>query len=244
MENIEAKKNIMQMYGKIPKSMLVINNGIYCDAETDGMFYFKMGITDRLFGTERISDYIIRRPYPNKRVAQVSKKINRYVFKAGYPIVYDDASQLNGRKYLAFDVWIGLDVPPKDLSAAPDACHIFIPLDIRVTKYKPHAAFRFHFVQTAVPPESDESTDKYVYPTKFRFGFFVETHRVEENGSMFPDVYPMRWGTDEQTMGRPFPCHKLLDLDESLSDKEHGVYVYRPIEVNGEVFDKTDIMCF
>lgn len=61
---------------------------------------------------------------------------------------------------------------------------------------------------------------------------------------MFPDVYPTRWGTDEQTMGRPFPCHKLLDLDESLSDKEHGVYVYRPIEVNGEVFDKTDIMCF
>ena len=36
--NDETKKNIIQMFGKIPEAMLIINNGIYCDAETDGMF--------------------------------------------------------------------------------------------------------------------------------------------------------------------------------------------------------------
>ena len=124
--NDETKKNIIQMFGKIPEAMLIINNGIYCDAETDGMFYYRMGITDSLFSPERINDYIIRRPYPNKRVDQISKKIGRNVFKAGYPLLYNDASELNGRKYLAFDVWIGLGVHPKDLSTAPDACHIYI----------------------------------------------------------------------------------------------------------------------
>ncbi len=43
--NDETKKNIIQMFGKIPEAMLIINNGIYCDAETDGMFYYRMGIT-------------------------------------------------------------------------------------------------------------------------------------------------------------------------------------------------------
>ena len=95
--NDETKKNIIQMFGKIPEAMLIINNGIYCDAETDGMFYYKMGITDGLFSPERINDYIIRRPYPNKRVDQISKKIGRNVFKAGYPLLYIDASELNGR---------------------------------------------------------------------------------------------------------------------------------------------------
>ena len=61
---------------------------------------------------------------------------------------------------------------------------------------------------------------------------------------MFPDVYLRDGELMNKRMGRPFLYHKLLDLDKSLSDKEHGVYVYRPIEVNGEVFDKTDIMCF
>lgn len=72
--NDEVKKNILQMFGKIPEAMLIINNGIYCDAETDGMFYYRMGITDGLFSPERIDNYIIRRPYPNKRVDQISKK--------------------------------------------------------------------------------------------------------------------------------------------------------------------------
>lgn len=126
MENNETKNSIVRVFGKTPKAMLIINNGIYCDAETDGMFYYKIGVTDRLFSPERINDYIIRRPYPNKRTDQVSKKIGRNIFKAGYPILYDDVTELNGRKYLAFDVWIGLGVPPKDLSTAPDACHIYI----------------------------------------------------------------------------------------------------------------------
>ena len=34
----------------------------------------------------------------------------------------------------------------------------------------------------------------------------------------------------------------LLTLDKSLTDKEHNVYVYRPIEVNGNTFDNTAIM--
>lgn len=41
--NDEVKKNILQMFGKIPEAMLIINNGIYCDAETDGMFYYTIG---------------------------------------------------------------------------------------------------------------------------------------------------------------------------------------------------------
>lgn len=145
--NDETKKNIIQMFGKIPEAMLIINNGIYCDAETDGMFYYKMGITDGLFSPERINDYIIRRPYPNKRVDQISKKIGRNVFKAGYPLLYNDASELNGRKYLAFDVWIGLGVHPKDLSTAPDACHIYVPLDIHATNDKPFVSFFSNFAK-------------------------------------------------------------------------------------------------
>lgn len=240
--NDEVKKNILQMFGKIPEAMLIINNGIYCDAETDGMFYYRMGITDSLFNPERINDYIIRRPYPNKRVDQISKKIGRNVFKAGYPLLYHGASELNGRKYLAFDVWIGLGVHPKDLSTAPDACHIYVPLDIHATKDKPFVSFLFHFCQTAVLPDGIESTNEIVYPTEFRFGFYIETYRVEENGSIYPHIYPTRWGTDEQTMGRPFPCHKLLTLDESLTDKNHNIYVYCPIDVNGQTIDNTAIM--
>ncbi len=241
MENDLARKNILQMYGKMPEAMLIINNGIYCDAETDGMFYYKMGITDSLFSSERINDYIIRRPYPNKRVDKISKKISRYVFKAGYPIVYDDASKLNGRKYLSFDVWIGLGVPPKDLSTAPDACHIYIPLDIHATKDKPFVSFWFHFLQRAVLPENDEATDEYVYPTEFWFEFYVETSNGEdENGY----ISRTRWKTNEQTMGRPIPSDMLLTLDESLTDKEHNIYVYRPIEVNGCAFDDVDFLHF
>lgn len=96
------------MFGKVPEAMLIINNSIYCDEETDGLFHHEMGITDSLFSTERINEYIIRRPYPNKQVCQVSKKIGRNVFKAGYPVLYNDVSELNGRKYLAFDA--GLDM--------------------------------------------------------------------------------------------------------------------------------------
>ena len=40
MENNETKNSIVQMFGKVPEAMLIINNGIYCDAETDGMFYY------------------------------------------------------------------------------------------------------------------------------------------------------------------------------------------------------------
>lgn len=237
--NDETKKNIIQMFGKIPEAMLIINNGIYCDAETDGMYYYKMGITDGLFSPERINDYIIRRPYPNKRVDQISKKIGRNVFKAGYPLLYNDASELNGRKYLAFDVWIGLGVPPKDLSTAPDACHIYVPLDIHATKDKPFASFWFHFFQRAVLPENDESTDEYIYPTEFWFEFYVETSNGEDKNG---HISRTRWKTNEQTMGRPIPSDKLLTLDKSLTDKEHNVYVYRPIEVNGNTFDNTAIM--
>ena len=111
MENNETKNSIVRMFGKVPEAMLIINNSIYCYEETDGLFHHKMGITDSLFSTERINDYIIRRPYPNKQVCQVSKKIGRNVFKAGYPVLYNDVSELNGRKYLAFDAWVGYDVP-------------------------------------------------------------------------------------------------------------------------------------
>lgn len=103
MENDLARKNVLQIFGKMPEAMLIISNGIYCDAKTDGMFYYEMGIVDELFGSERFDNYIIRRPYPNKRVAQISIKKGRNVFRAGYPILYDDVSKLNGRKYLAFD---------------------------------------------------------------------------------------------------------------------------------------------
>lgn len=77
MENNETKNSIVRMFGKVPEAMLIINNSIYCDEETDGLFHHEMGITDSLFSTERINDYIIRRPYPNKQVCQVSKKIGR-----------------------------------------------------------------------------------------------------------------------------------------------------------------------
>lgn len=236
--NDEVKKNILQMFGKIPEAMLIINNGIYCDAETDGMFYYRMGITDGLFSPERIDNYIIRRPYPNKRVDQISKKIGRNVFKAGYPLLYNDASELNGRKYLAFDVWIGLGVHPKDLSTAPDACHIYVPLDIHATNDKPFVSFFFKFCQTAVLPDGIESTNEIVYPTEFRFEFYVETYEIGENGY----IYPTRWETRKHTMGCHAPDDKLLALDESLTDKEHNVYVYHPIDVNGQTIDNTAIM--
>lgn len=58
MENNETKNSIVRMFGKVPEAMLIINNGIYCDAETDGMFYYKIGVTDRLFSPERINDYV------------------------------------------------------------------------------------------------------------------------------------------------------------------------------------------
>lgn len=157
MENNETKNSIVRMFGKVPEAMLIINNSIYCDEETDGLFHHEMGITDSLFSTERINEYIIRRPYPNKQVCQVSKKIGRNVFKAGYPVLYNDVSELNGRKYLAFDAWVGYDVPPKDLTTAPDACHIYIPLDIHATKEKPYVLFRFKFLQTAVLPDDVDS---------------------------------------------------------------------------------------
>lgn len=237
MENDLVKKNILQMFGKMPEAMFIISNGIYCDAETDGMFYYKMGLVDELFSSERIDDYVIRRPYPNKRTDQVSKKIGRNVFKTGYPILYGDISKLNGRKYLSFDVWIGLGVPPKDLSTAPDACHIYIPLDIHAAKDKPFVSFWLHFFQRAVLPENDESTDEYVYPTEFWFEFYAETSNgKDENGY----ISRTRWKTNEQTMGCPMPSDKILTLDETLTDKEHGIYVYCPIEVNGQAFNNTD----
>lgn len=236
--NDETKKNIIQMFGKIPEAMLIINNGIYCDAETDGMFYYRMGITDSLFSPERINDYIIRRPYPNKRVDQISKKIGRNVFKAGYPLLYHGASELNGRKYLAFDVWVGYDVPPEDLATSPDAYHIYIPLDIHATKEKPYVSFRFKFFQTAVLPDDVDSSDEFALPTKFEFGFYVETYEIGENGY----IYPTRWETREHTVGCHAPADKLLALDESLTDKERNVYVYHPIDVNGQTIDNTAIM--
>lgn len=240
MENNETKNSIVRMFGKVPEAMLIINNGIYCDAETDGMFYYKIGVTDRFFSPERINDYIIRRPYPNKRTDQVSKKIGRNIFKAGYPILYDDVTELNGRKYLAFDVWIGLGVPPKDLSTAPDACHIYIPLDIHATKEKPYVLFRFKFLQTAVLPDDVNSTDEFALPTQFEFGFYVETYEIGENGY----IYPTRWETRKHTMGCHAPDDKLLALDESLTDKEHNVYVYHPIDVSGSAFNNTDFLHF
>lgn len=91
MENNETKNSIVRMFGKVPEAMLIINNSIYCDEETDGLFHHEMGITDSLFSTERINEYIIRRPYPNKQVCQVSKKIGRNVVNppttkvAGFP---------------------------------------------------------------------------------------------------------------------------------------------------------------
>lgn len=233
MENDSVRKNILQMFEKMPEAMLIISNGIYCDAETDGMFYYKMGLVDELFSSERINDYIIRRPYPNKRVAQISIKKGRNVFRTGYPILYDDVSKLNGRKYLAFDTWVGLGKPPENLSNAPDACHIFIPLDIHATKAKSFVSFQFHFSQTAVLPDSIELTDESVYPTEFRFGLYLETYKPVENGC--GSVYPTRWRTDDES---PFPDDKLLMLDESLTDKKHNMYVYRPIEVDGQTFDK------
>lgn len=236
--NDEVKKNILQMFGKIPEAMLIINNGIYCDAETDGMYYYKMGITDGLFSPERINDYIIRRPYPNKRVDQISKKIGRNVFKAGYPLLYNDASELNGRKYLAFDAWVGYDVPPEDLATSPDAYHIYIPLDIHATKEKPYVSFRFKFFQTAVLPDDVDSSDEFALPTKFEFGFYVETYEIGENGY----IYPTRWETREHTVGYHAPADKLLALDESLTDKERNVYVYHPIDVNGQIIDNTAIL--
>lgn len=236
MENDLVRKNVLQMFGKMPEAMLIISNGIYCDAETDGMFYYKMGLVDELFSSERIDDYSIRRPYPNKRVAQISVKNGRNIFKAGYPILYDDVFKLNGRKYLAFDAWMGLGKPPENLSNAPDACHIYIPLDIHATKAKPFVSFQFHFSQTAVLPDDIESIDEFVFPTEFQFGFYVETYKPVKNG--YGSAYPTRWGTDNEIMGRPLPCHKLLMPDESLTDKKHNVYVYRPIEVNGQTFDK------
>ena len=174
MENNETKNSIVRMFGKVPEAMLIINNSIYCDEETDGLFHHEMGITDSLFSTERINEYIIRRPYPNKQVCQVSKKIGRNVFKAGYPVLYNDVSELNGRKYLAFDAWVGYDVPPKDLTTAPDACHIYIPLDIHATKEKPYVLFRFKFLQTAVLPDDVDSTDEFALPTQFEFGFYKD----------------------------------------------------------------------
>lgn len=236
--NDETKKNIIQMFGKIPEAMLIINNGIYCDAETDGMFYYRMGITDSLFSPERINDYIIRRPYPNKRVDQISKKIGRNVFKAGYPLLYHGASELNGRKYLAFDVWVGYDVPPEDLATSHDAYHIYIPLDIHATKEKPYVSFRFKFFQTAVLPNDVDSSDEFALPTKFEFGFYVETYEIGENGY----IYPTRWETREHTVGCHAPADKLLALDESLTDKERNVYVYHPIDVNGQTINNTAIM--
>lgn len=240
MENNETKNSIVRMFGKVPEAMLIINNSIYCDEETDGLFHHEMGITDSLFSTERINDYIIRRPYPNKQVCQVSKKIGRNVFKAGYPVLYNDVSELNGRKYLVFDAWVGYDVPPKDLTTAPDACHIYIPLDIHATKEKPYVLFRFKFLQTAVLPDDVDSTDEFALPTQFEFGFYVETYEIGENGY----IYPTRWETRKHTMGCHAPADKLLALDESLTDKEHNVYVYHPIDVSGSAFNNTDFLHF
>lgn len=81
-------------------------------------------------------------------------------------------------------------------------------------------------------------TQKYLSLGKFTLAPLCEPHKIEIVQEKRQETFVVI------VVGRPFPCHKLLDLDESLSDKEHGVYVYRPIEVNGEVFDKTDIMCF
>lgn len=240
MENNETKNSIVRMFGKVPEAMLIINNSIYCDEETDGLFHHEMGITDSLFSTERINEYIIRRPYPNKQVCQVSKKIGRNVFKAGYPVLYNDVSELNGRKYLAFDAWVGYDVPPKDLTTAPDACHIYIPLDIHATKEKPYVLFRFKFLQTAVLPDDVDSTDEFALPTQFEFGFYVETYEIGENGY----IYPTRWETRKHTMSCHAPDDKLLALDESLTDKEHNVYVYHPIDVSGSAFNNTDFLHF
>ena len=41
-------------------------------------------------------------------------------------------------------------------------------------------------------------------------------------------------------MGCHTPDDKLLALDESLTDKEHNVYVYHPIDVSGSAFNNTD----
>ena len=48
MENNETKNSIVRMFGKVPEAMLIINNSIYCDEETDGLFHHEIGITDSL----------------------------------------------------------------------------------------------------------------------------------------------------------------------------------------------------
>ena len=87
-------------------------------------------------------------------------------------------------------------------------------------------------------PDDVDSSDEFALPTKFEFGFYVETYEIGENGY----IYPTRWETREHTVGCHAPADKLLALDESLTDKERNVYVYHPIDVNGQIIDNTAIL--
>ena len=225
--NTAAKQNFLNMYGEMPKSMLILNNSIYCVESERNIFHYAMGLNNSILDTTRIEDAIERRPYPNKDYVQLSKKANRNVCRTGYPILYDKASDLYGRKYIAFDIWLGRQSKcPQKLSTAEDTYHLFIPLDINVTDEKSFASIRLKlmFKRDCV-------------------GFYIETSEGENPNNI--GLLRTNWYTDEKVMLHPVDTYdKKLLLDEASTIREQGIYVFQPITLNGFAFEHLDFMLF
>lgn len=211
----DVRHNTVGMYGKMPKAMLIIENGIYTIPKFSGFAQYRMGLSDTIFDPNRFDDVIERHPYPNKQIVQLSKRVGHRVFKLGYPVARGDVSELFGKQYLIFDVWAGKkeNYLNTNIWFDENTYHFVVPLNINLAEDKTVAAIKLSF-----------------YMFEDVVGFILTTL---DDADEYGYLSGTRWYSDTRLLGYDDTMDKVLDVQKDKSGFVPRTLIYEPIKLNG-----------